>query len=682
MVWSVKLGVALLLIAIYVDQFHTSGSIISQRCESILVYGRWHKHGSSRQWQPFGTMTAVWNAQSIATCLANQTIIFAGDSTAREILWATARKVNFTAAREMMSSIDRHQGFSFHEQGTSLQFVWDPMVDLNYSTQLQMLKSIVGQKASHPIIWSTGLWQTRYHGGQFLNTTSAALSNIEAISRNMSTKAILIPPPTLNHNLLNQERGASLTPQRMLDLNSLLWNTDTGAMVRVAWALQAMSSAFDKTTTQDGMHVAPGIAEQQSNLLLGYICNHIFSHTNKASSYACTANNDRNTWTTSITISGLALMVYSASRIDSFTTSDHYATMCAILAYCFLADRTSTFVKSNKLISHHAFMLSTISLVSICWMSRFQVFACQWRIHQRWKDRIGMKSSLPKGSSASKPAGSIPLQLSRPVETLSRDHTDEIKGWMQIIILFYHYYGMSSNLWIYQVVRLLVAGYLFLLGYGHATYFRKSCDFGLRRVMSVLLRINLLSVSLTQVMNTTYDFYYFPCISTFWFLVVYTTCRLQPRGTLTGRLATTLAAAVLTHIALNRVDTLEWLLQMLKTAHGPDINHKELTFRLKLDHIVPFCGIALADLRAHFAAYPRYLPPLRRLWKNKSTHIMAAFILVGLYISISIGAADKFQYNVHHPYISVMPIIAYFIWSSVTKLPLPPSLVLIEVGRN
>ena len=81
--------------------------------------------------------------------------------------------------------------------------------------------------------------------------------------------------------------------------------------------------------------------------------------------------------------------------------------------------------------------------------------------------------------------------------SLSRHQTEEWKGWMQIMILLYHYFGMSKVLRVYQIVRLLVSSYLFMTAFGHATYFITTNDFSFRRIVaSVLLRTNLLNIIL------------------------------------------------------------------------------------------------------------------------------------------------------------------------------------------
>lgn len=70
-------------------------------------------------------------------------------------------------------------------------------------------------------------------------------------------------------------------------------------------------------------------------------------------------------------------------------------------------------------------------------------------------------------------------------KVMNRYQTDELKGFMQIFILFYRLSGAEKNTVLYLIIRLFTGAYLFLSGYGHFMYFWNTSNFGITRFFEV-----------------------------------------------------------------------------------------------------------------------------------------------------------------------------------------------------
>lgn len=66
----------------------------------------------------------------------------------------------------------------------------------------------------------------------------------------------------------------------------------------------------------------------------------------------------------------------------------------------------------------------------------------------------------------------------RPPAVLNRGQTEEWKGWMQVLFLLYHYYSAKE---VYNAIRVFIAAYVWMTGYGNFAYYYKTSDFGMGR---------------------------------------------------------------------------------------------------------------------------------------------------------------------------------------------------------
>jgi len=157
--------------------------------------------------------------------------------------------------------------------------------------------------------------------------------------------------------------------------------------------------------------------------------------------------------------------------------------------YCFYADRTQVFGKSQKQF-HSSDML---------WLCLGALFF----------GLVAIRRTAPAATSG------------QPF--LSREQSYEWKGLLLATMLICNYTGGIQIAKINAVYRLSITAYLFLNGYGHSLHFLKSKDYTFKRCVAVLIRLNLLSAFLPHMMGTSYVFYYLAPLATYWFLVIYLT---------------------------------------------------------------------------------------------------------------------------------------------------------------
>jgi hypothetical protein len=236
---------------------------------------------------------------------------------------------------------------------------------------------------------------------------------------------------------------------------------------------------------------------------------------------------------------------------------------------------------------------------------------------------------------------------------LHREQTEEWKGWMQLIILMYHYTGASSIAPIYNLVRWLVGCYLFLTGYGHFSYFYLKSEFGFRRVMEILIRLNMLSILLSYVMDTNLLFYYFGPLVSFWFLVIYATMYIQSSWNSTPRLLFFKVAfsALFVNLVISKDVLLPWLFHGLNSHLKTRWDWQEAKFRIQLDGLIVYVGMLMSFANIKTEGFKNYR-------EKKWCRCLAIMTLIG-YICIITHIPNKRDYTKIHWWGSIPPTIAY-----------------------
>lgn len=516
-------------------------------------------------------------------------------------------------------------------------------------------------------IISTGLWHARYSGLEFANEHRRALdmaaqytprkryqSHAARDAYLAVAPAIILPPPVLNHHWLNPERAETLSPQRLANITKNLLEYQETHGIEVAWSARAMTVNNTAAITSGGLHVTRELAAYQAEILLNRVCNHIlFSGSKKASSLPCVRQSPWQITVKSCLVLFCLLLLSYYLALGHQRDSKLFASrlqglivVFAVTSYCWLADRTLVFEKGNKLVDVRLFCFCTAALLAAS-LTRLRSIPCN----------ADHTLPFPKAQD-----------MRRPSKTtfLPREITEEWKGWMQIVILLYHYFGMSKVLPVYQGVRVLVASYLFMTGYGHAAYFLKTKDFSLRRIVKVVIRLNLLTCLLSGIMENNHEFYYFPSLATIWFFVTYAVFW-RPVGRQTSAkelVARMVAMLSFSYIVVGNERLLDLFFDFLRQVSGPEISTKDFIFRFRLDLLAPFAGICTAIFEGK-------IPSRERLgicdqsrakvdgWLVNLIQLAMSLLTFVSYTYIAGTFGDKPSYNAWHTVLSLIPIAAY-----------------------
>ncbi|KAJ3145755.1 hypothetical protein HDU86_000806 [Geranomyces michiganensis] len=632
-------------------------------CNAELSNGKWvFPSNSPPQWRTSTCFASRYRANDVAKCFAGARVAFVGDSTARAQYIALSNALGLDAS-QMERHADKHlEG----PNGIDLSFYWDPFLNRTDVNEAPWLaedgdggpKTVDSGAPPALVVFSAGHWFMRHQPEGFSESVHALRDRVAerhvpgAISNAFSAdgaveRVFFRPVSPVVESKLSEERKLTISMVAVnkynAELQELIGNVDTPSYIEVPQYLELLyTDAAD--FTEDGLHYNDNVRDNELTLQLNEICNARLFGAKPAGKATCCVEYPRVRIQQWVTLLGFAVFggatwlwrrlsgngftndpkatSYAMQSMSTFLnaylptkqTSHDVAIVGAAVLYMLIVDRTSLVLKMNKLF-------------------QFPVFAM-----------LMFAVAAP---------GFATIATEKDTSFLNRHQTDEWKGWMQLAILVYHYTGASSVTPIYAVIRVMVASYLFMTGYGHFAFFYKKNTYTFARAASVLVRLNVLSAAMAYTMDKDILFYYFGPLVSFWFIFVWLTMYVaNQHNKSTPFLLAKIAISVGITTAIVEIPWfLDNLFKVLNVTARTNWDAKESMFRLRLDHLVVYAGMLTA-----FASAKLSSAVIANLRAYAVCASIGVFALYAIFVALT---PSKFDYNLAHPYVSPFVVVAF-----------------------
>eukprot|EP00127_Corallochytrium_limacisporum_P007505 Clim_evm27s253 gene=Clim_evmTU27s253 len=250
---------------------------------------------------------------------------------------------------------------------------------------------------------------------------------------------------------------------------------------------------------------------------------------------------------------------------------------------------------------------------------------------------------------------------------LNRAQTEEWKGWMQILFVFYHYFRAAET---YNFIRVFIAAYVFMTGFGNFSYFWVREDYSVRRMIKSLFRLNFMVIFVCIATENEYMLYYICPMHTFWYLYVHAFFAIKSSWNKNSKLmAVKFVLALLFVVVIwESPGLVEVLFYPLKPILGFQDSMHEWAFRSGLDRYAPWFGMLCAynypQYEAMLRGWEKPDNPLGKVYKMISVVVCVIAFLIWLFV---IERRDKFDYNSLHPYTSWIPLVVYIHLRNVSQ---------------
>jgi len=267
------------------------------------------------------------------------------------------------------------------------------------------------------------------------------------------------------------------------------------------------------------------------------------------------------------------------------------------------------------------------------------------------------------------------LQVVKPPQPalLGRQQTEEWKGWMQVLFLLYHYFEAKE---FYNAIRLFIAAYVWMTGFGNFLYYFKTNDFSIGRFAGMMWRLNFLVLFACVVLENSYMLYYICPMHTLFTLMVYASLGIashlnQNRVFMLLKLLCCVAAVVVLWDIKPVFYAIWWPFTWLvgytdPRKPGDDPLH-EWYFRSSLDRYIWIYGMLCAIMHPWASGVVNWIDglPLFRRAATRTT-ILSICGVVGYVWYTNIYTLPRMEYNKVHPFTSWIPITLWAVMRNMT----------------